>query len=58
VFVALLYIAVNLTLSRIAQRLEVRQRRRLGAGRLPVGGGEELASAGIAAEAKMRPAGG
>jgi glutamate transport system permease protein len=58
VFVALLYIAVNLTLSRIAQRLEVRQRRRLGAGRITVGGVEDLATAGIAAEAKMRPAGG
>jgi glutamate transport system permease protein len=57
VFVALLYIAVNLTLSRIAQRLEVRQRRRLGAGRITVGGVEDLATAGIAAEAKMRPAG-
>ena len=34
VFVALVYIAVNLTLSRVARRLEVRQRRRLGAGRI------------------------
>jgi glutamate transport system permease protein len=58
VFVALLYIAVNLTLSRIAQRLEVRQRRRLGAGRITVGGVEDLATVGIAAEAKVRPLGG
>jgi len=58
VFVALLYIAVNLTLSRIAQRLEVRQRRRLGAGRITVGGVEDLATVGIAAEAKVRSPGG
>lgn len=56
VFVALLYIVVNLTLSRIAQRLEVRQRRRLGAGRITVGGVEDLATVGIAAEARVHPA--
>jgi glutamate transport system permease protein len=55
VFVALVYIAVNLTLSRIAQRLEVRQRRRLGAGRIDVGGVEDLATVGITAEARARP---
>ena len=55
VFVALLYIAVNLTLSRIAQRLEVRQRRRLGAGRITVGGVEDLSTVGMAAEAQVRP---
>jgi glutamate transport system permease protein len=41
--VALLYIAVNLTLSRLARRLEVRQRDRLGAGAIQVGGVEDLA---------------
>jgi glutamate transport system permease protein len=56
VFVALVYIVVNLTLSRIAHRLEVRQRRRLGAGRIDVGGVEDLATVGIAAEASARPA--
>ncbi|MEY2569732.1 MAG: glutamate transport system permease protein [Acidimicrobiaceae bacterium] len=54
VFVALLYIAVNLTLSRIAHRLEVRQRRRLGAGAIAAAGGEDLAAVGIAAEATVR----
>jgi glutamate transport system permease protein len=41
--VALLFIAVNFTLSRIARRLEVRQRRRLGASGIHVGGVEDLA---------------
>lgn len=40
---ALIYIAINLTLSRIARRLEVRQRRRLGAGGMAVSGAEDLA---------------
>lgn len=53
VFVALLYIAVNLTLSRIARRLEVRQRRRLGASRIDVTGVEDLAAVGVEAEAKV-----
>jgi glutamate transport system permease protein len=53
VFVAVLYIVVNLMLSRVAQRLEVRQRRRLGAGRIDVGGVEDLSTVGIAAEAKV-----
>ncbi len=53
VFVAVLYIVVNLVLSRVAQRLEVRQRRRLGAGRIDVGGVEDLSTVGIAAEAKV-----
>jgi glutamate transport system permease protein len=42
-FVAVLYIAVNFTLSRIAQRLEVRQRRRLGAGAITTAATEDLA---------------
>jgi glutamate transport system permease protein len=43
VAVAVLYIAVNLALSRIARRLEVRQRRRYRAGSIEVGGIEDLA---------------
>jgi glutamate transport system permease protein len=54
VFVALLYIAVNFTLSRIAHRLEVRQRRRFGADAITVAAGEDLAAVGIAAEATVR----
>ena len=47
--VGLVYIAVNFCLGRIARRLEVRQRRRLGAGALRVAGGpEDLAAAGVA----------
>ncbi len=42
VVVALIYIAVNFTLSRIARRLEVRQRTRLGAGAIEVGGVDDL----------------
>lgn len=45
--VALVYIAVNLTLSRIARHLEVRQRRRLGAGPMTVGGVEDLTTVGL-----------
>lgn len=41
--VAVLYIAVNMVLSQIARRLEVRQRRRYGTGGVPVGGVEDLA---------------
>lgn len=47
VLVALVYIAVNLTLSRIARHLEVRQRRRLGAGPMTVGGVEDLTTVGL-----------
>jgi glutamate transport system permease protein len=43
VLVAAMYIAVNLTLSRLASRLELRQRRRYRAGRIEVTGAEELA---------------
>jgi len=42
-FVALIYIAVNFTLSRLAGRLEVRQRRRYKAGAISVSGVEDLA---------------
>ncbi len=50
--VALLYIVVNLVLSRIARRLEQRQRRRLGAGAL-VTGSEDLATVGMAAVGEL-----
>jgi glutamate transport system permease protein len=43
IVVAAMYIAVNLTLSRIAHRLEIRQRRRFRAGRIQVTGSEDLA---------------
>lgn len=39
-----IYIAVNFVLSRLARRLEVRQRRRLGAGAIDVAGMEDLAA--------------
>lgn len=39
--VAAIYVLVNLALSRLARRLEVRQRRRLGAGGIDVTGGPE-----------------
>jgi glutamate transport system permease protein len=55
VFVALLYIAVNATLSRIARRLEIRQRRRLGAGQIAVIGAEDLGNLGLAAETEVGP---
>lgn len=52
VFVALIYIAVNYALSSLARRLEVRQRRRLGAGTIAVAGaGEDLAVVGAQADA-------
>ena len=40
--VAVIYIAVNFGLSRVARRLEVRQRRRYGAGGIAVTGAEDL----------------
>jgi glutamate transport system permease protein len=48
--VALIYIAVNLSLSRVAHRLEVRQRKRYRAGVIAVSGLEDLAVVGTAAE--------
>ncbi len=50
-FVAVCYIAVNLFLSRVANRLERRQQRRLGAGRIEVTGVEDLAVVGAQAGA-------
>jgi len=53
-FVAVVYILVNLTLSRIARRLEVRQRRRLGAGAiLPTAGGEDVSVVAVAAAVEV-----
>jgi glutamate transport system permease protein len=55
VVVAVMYILVNLTLSRLARYLEVRQRRRYGAGRIIVTGGpEDLVLVDAEAEARMR----
>lgn len=49
VFVALMYIAVNFALSRLAQRLEARQRRRLGASSIVVTGAEDLTAVAVGA---------
>ena len=43
--IAAVYIVINFALSRLVRRLEVRQRRRYGAGAITVAGVEELASA-------------
>ncbi len=53
VIVALMYIAVNFTLSRIARWLELRQRRRLGAGAVVVGGVDDLNTVGVTAAADL-----
>lgn len=52
VVILLIYVAVNFTLSRIAQRLEVRQRRRYGAGAIQAGT-EDLALLAAEGEAKV-----
>ena len=39
--VAVMFIVVNFTLGAIARRLEVRQRRRYGGGRIDIAGGPE-----------------
>jgi glutamate transport system permease protein len=51
--VAVLYIIPNFTLSRIARRLEVRQRRRYRAGAIEVAGIEDLAVVGAQGEAAL-----
>jgi glutamate transport system permease protein len=53
--VAAIFIAVNFALSRLARRLEVRQRRRYRAGGIEVSGIEDLAAVEAAAEAEVRP---
>jgi glutamate transport system permease protein len=50
---ALLFIAVNLTLSRIARRLEVRQRRKYRAGAISVTGVEDLTAVAVHADARV-----
>jgi glutamate transport system permease protein len=52
-YAAVLFIAVNATLSQIATRLEARQRRRYSAGSISVPGVEDLAVVGAAAEAQL-----
>jgi glutamate transport system permease protein len=55
VVVAALYVVVNLILSRIARRLEVRQRRRYKAGSITVTGGpEDLVVVSAEGESKVR----
>lgn len=49
VFVAVIYIVVNFALSRVAQRLERRQRQRLGASSLAGAGAEDLAVVSVIA---------
>jgi glutamate transport system permease protein len=53
VVVAVMYVAVNFALGRAARWLEVRQRRRLGAGAIVVIGMEDLSSAGVVAAAAI-----
>lgn len=48
-YVAVLYIVVNFTLGRIARWLEIRQRRRLGASTIVVGGTDDLLTTGVQA---------
>jgi glutamate transport system permease protein len=50
---AVIYIIVNFTLSRIARRLEVRQRRKYKAGAITVTGVEDLAVVGAHGEAAV-----
>lgn len=50
--IALVYILVNFALSRLARRLEVRQRRRYGAGRIDVGGAEDLTAVSVAGDTR------
>jgi glutamate transport system permease protein len=55
ILVAAMYIVVNLTLSQLARRLEVRQRRRYGAGRIAITGGpEDLVLVDAEAESRLR----
>lgn len=53
VFAAILYIIVNFTLSQVARRLEVRQRRRYKAGAIRVAGVDDLAVIGAQADAAL-----
>ena len=51
--IAVCYICINLVLSRLANRLEVRQQRRLGAQRIDVSGVEDLAVVGAQASTRV-----
>lgn len=51
--VAIVYMLVNMALSQTARRLEVRQRRRYGAGGLAVAGVEDLAAVDVTAGASL-----
>ncbi len=55
--VGLMYIIVNYSLGRLARWLEIRQRRRLGAGTMVVPGAEDLSTVGITAASAMRAGG-
>ena len=52
--VAVLYLAINIPLSRVARHLEVRQRRRYRAGGISVAGAEDLVAVAVAADATMK----
>ena len=52
-YAAVLYIIVNATLSKVATRLEARQRRRYAAGSITVTGVEDLAVVGASADADL-----
>jgi glutamate transport system permease protein len=51
--VAVIYVCVNLTLSRLARRLEIQQRRRYRAGAISVAGAEDLVAVAVAADAQQ-----
>ena len=52
--VAVIYLAVNIPLSRAARHLEVRQRRRYRAGGISITGAEDLVAVAVAADARMK----
>ena len=52
--VAVIYLAVNIPLSRAARHLEVRQRRRYRAGGISITGAEDLVAVAVAADATMK----
>lgn len=52
IVVALIFLVVNFTLSRIARRLELRQRKRFRTGTIAVAGPEDLVTAGLVDPAK------
>jgi glutamate transport system permease protein len=54
VAVAVVYLAVNMTLSRLARHLEVRQRRRYRAGGISIAGAEDLVAVAVGADARTK----